>query len=366
MQVTPTRYTQFPLTEEPIVPTATATTELISIATQTPSPSITPSPVVTHPLPTLTPTPVTQNWLPDVARFGVIGGRQHIEGLMQLGLPIQQYVNWRVGASLPDADFWQMVRYRDGAWVYDLETVATAVARNPSSVWIVGNEMDVRWQDNQTPQEFAETYHTVYTLIKGLDPTAQVAVGGISQPTPLRLAYLDEVLLAYETMYGEPLPADIWTVHGFILREEQDSWGIGIPPSFTEQSGMLYELDQHDDLALFQAQLVAFREWMARNGYRERPLALTEYGILMPAEYGFPPEAMAEFMVGSFDWLLTATDEEVGFPADDNRLVQWWFWFPAYDHPTGYSTGNLYDAETGALTSLGQVYKDYVDSLVEE
>ena len=47
-----------------------------------------------------------------------------------------------------------------------------------------------------------------------------MAIGGVSQVTPLRLDYLERVLAAYEKQYGQPMPVDVWNVHTFILREQ--------------------------------------------------------------------------------------------------------------------------------------------------
>ena len=40
-------------------------------------------------------------------------------------------------------------------------------------------------------------YHELYTLIKGADPTARLAIGGVIQATPLRLEYLTKVWNEY-------------------------------------------------------------------------------------------------------------------------------------------------------------------------
>ena len=189
------------------------------------------------------------------------------------------------------------------------------------------------------------------------NPSAQVAIGAITQVTPLRLQYIEDVLAAYQTLVGEPMPVDVWNIHAFILREELDSWGVSVPPGSDVEQGILWEIKDHNDLALFQQEIVDFRRWMARNGQRDKPLIVSEYGILMPPEYGFPPEVVADFMRATFDYLLNARDEEIGFASDDNRLVQKLAWYSLSD--TVYPTGNLLDPVTGELTQLGQAFADY-------
>lgn len=299
---------------------------------------------------------------PDRARLGVgapgEGGPLAAYDVERLGLG--WYLNWQVEvepARPGGADFWQMVRVSDPGYRPDATVIQAAAAANPGSTWLIGNEPDVAWQDNATPDQYARVYHELYGLLKAADPACRVAIGGVSQPTPLRLAYLERVLDAYQGRYGAPMPVDVWNVHGFVLREERDSWGVGIPPGFDDDAGLLYEIEDHDDLQAFQAQILAFRRWMARHGQRDRPLVLSEFGILMPADYGFDPARVQAFMVATFDYLSTATDERVGYPQDGNRLVQWWAWYSLAD--TVYPTGNLFDPETKALTTVGSAFAGY-------
>ncbi|NIN69719.1 MAG: hypothetical protein GTO63_34555, partial [Anaerolineae bacterium] len=99
---------------------------------------------------------------------------------------------------------------------------------------------------------------------------------------------------------------------------------------------------------------------MKERGERNKPLIVSEYGILMPEEYGFPYEKVREFMYGTFDYFMTATDQALGYPADGNRLVQRWAWYSLSD--TNYPTGNLFDPDTGLITPLGLAYGSYTSS----
>jgi hypothetical protein len=296
-------------------------------------------------------------------RFGVgvpleAGGALSDYPIEQLG--IGWYLNWQVERDPPRPGgiaFWQMIRVSEEGYRPGAETIRAAARANPGSVWIIGNEPDVAWQDNTTPEQYAHRYGELYRLLKAADPTCRVAVGGVSQPTPLRLAYLDRVLSAYRDRYGTSLPADLWSVHNFVLREEHDSWGVGIPPGVNAGSGALYEIADHDDLTIFQDQLLDFRRWMAKRGYRERPLVVSEWGILMPPDYGFDQARVAAFMHAAFDLFVTAADEQVGYPGDENRLVQRWAWYSLAD--TVYPTGNLFDPETKAVTPLGAAFANY-------
>jgi hypothetical protein len=229
---------------------------------------------------------------------------------------------------------------------------------NPGTLWLIGNEPDVLWQSNATPQEYVQVYHDAYYLLKEADPTCQVAIGAISQVTPLRLRYLETVLAAYRTAYGQPMPVDVWNVHLAILREERGSWGVDIPPGLSDDTGILYEIGDNADIAIFKQQVLTFRRWMAQRGWRDRPLIVTEFSVLMPPDYGFPFDVVQKFMINAFDFLLNARDSSIGCPADGNRLVQRWAWYSVAD--TVYYTGNLFDPTTGLITPLGKVFADYV------
>lgn len=299
----------------------------------------------------------------DLARFGVTISRFNAdaEAAHVLGLPFGSTLNWNVTSEIPEvpAEFWQVVRVsQEGIRRTSWESIEEVLVAYPGSYWIVGNEPDVQWQDNVAPQRYAEIYHEVYHFIKDRDPDARVVIGGVSQPTPLRRAYLDLVLGAYQSTYGEKMPVDVWNVHAFILREEEDSWGVGIPPGMTGEEGILYEIEDHDDVDILAQNIRDFRKWMQEHGYGDKPLVVSEYGILMPEDYGFPPERTSAFMKASFDLFRTMEGEE-GYVEDENRLVQWWFWYSLYDGLL-YSTGNLWDAETGLLTELGQTWTSYI------
>ena len=253
-----------------------------------------------------------------------------------------------------------MIRVQGASFNPGGRELESIIRENPGSLWLIGNEPDVIWQDNTAPADYARAYHEAYSLLKGTDPTCEVAIGGVSQVTPLRLQYLDMIIEAYQDLYGQMIPVDVWNVHNFILREERESWGVGIPPGISDDQGRLYEIHDHDDIETFREQIVAFRRWMKVHGEREKPLIVSEYGILMPADYGFPYEKVKKFMYASFDYFLTATDNSLGYAADGNRLVQRWAWYSLSD--TVYSTGNLFDPETGHITPLGLAYASYVSS----
>jgi hypothetical protein len=255
-----------------------------------------------------------------------------------------------------------MVRLWDGILRPDVETIAATAQANPGSLWLIGNEPDVKWQDNLEPAIYAQLYHEAYIAIKTADSTAQVAIGGVAQPTPLRMRYLDATLASYKAQFDADMPIDVWNVHAFILREEQGSWGVDIPPGLPDKYGQLYEIDDGDNMDIFRQQIIDFRRWMAERGYQNYPLIVSEYGILMPEEYGFSPDRVVAFLRNSFDFFSTATDPALGYPKDGHRLVQAWCWYSLSASEHLYPTDNLLDPETGQLTAVGRGWVEYVEN----
>jgi len=241
------------------------------------------------------------------------------------------------------------------------------ISRYPGMLLIIGNEPDRQtYQDDQLPIEYAQTYHDVYEYVKKQDPTINVAIAGVVQPTPLRLKYLDMVLDSYEQLYGVKMPIDVWTVHAFILREVSASdyppdsgevWGAGIPPGVSDYKNdqRIYNVSEHGDINILKQLVRDFRRWMQQRGYRDKPLLVTEYGILMPPDYDagnglvYDHEFVSQFLRETTEFFFTATDSSMGYPADGNRLVQAWAWYALNNVVNGY----LVEHDSGAVTPLG-------------
>lgn len=276
------------------------------------------------------------------------------------------YLDWRARADPPrpeGIEYVQMVRLGGGKLNPDPGEISRIAKLNPGSLWLIGNEPDVKWQDNVEPELYARLYHKAYTTIKSADPGARVAIGGISQPTPLRLKYLELILQAYREQFGEEMPVDVWNIHNFILREERGSWGVDIPPGIREDRGELYEVDDSGNIDVFRRHIVNFRRWMAEHAFQNYPLIISEYGIPMPEDYGFPPERVIAFLWNTFEFFLTATDPALGYPADGYRLVQRWCWYSLDAPDTYYPQGRLFDPQTGEITAVGKAWMEYVSAV---
>lgn len=269
------------------------------------------------------------------------------------------YVNPSNHTPAPQGMDQTLVIRTPSGYTLDRAVLGALVDANPGATWLIGSEPDCIWQDDVWPEEYAHIYHDLYIFIKNRDQMSQVAAGGIVQPTPLRLQYLDRVLAAYEAGYGRPLPADLWHIHNAILNEERGSWGADIPPGIEADQGVIRSVDDNDNLWIFQSQVRAFRQWMTDRGYGGYPLVITEYGVLMPDDYGFDVARVNRYMGDTFSYLAAATDPVLGAPWDGGRLVQRWTWFSLdvgpWDPFTGEGfNGNLFDPDTTAITAHGQ------------
>ena len=278
------------------------------------------------------------------------------------------YVDHSYTATHPEGmDRAVLIRVRDRVTgkLAEPSQYESLVDSNPGAIWLIGNEPDCIWQDDVLPVDYARVYHGFYTMIKNRDQTGRVAAGGIVQPTPLRLEYLDKVLAAYKAEYGKDMPVDLWHIHNAILNEERGGWGAEIPPGSNAQKGEVRTIDDNDNMAMFKDQIWAFRRWMARHGYRSYPLIVTEYGVLMPDDYGFTTERVNSFMSATFEFFQNAEDENIGDPMDGGRLVQRWAWFSLdvqpWDGREGFN-GNLIDPGTSVVTAHGQHYASHTSS----
>ncbi len=324
-----------------------------------------------------------------LCRFGVndtstISGIT-VEDLDLAPLRIGWYLDYRTTASPAQpngAEYAQVIRLTQkvgGGYSYSpsQSQIEIAIDLNLGATWFIGNEPDRRqFQDDIEPAVYAEAYHELYHLIKGRDSTAQIFPGSIVQATAVRLQYLDMILSSYREKYGVPLPADGWSIHGFILNEVAGDWGADIPPGIDAQRGLVlgtvapdgtitYDVQLTTDLDLFKSHVVNFRSWMKRHGYRDLPLYMSEYGVLMP-KGRFTPDfdegRVNAFMDATFDYLTTATDPDSGYPADGNRLVQRLSWFSTTEQ--ALHNGFLFDENNGFQpTLMGQNYAKYASGV---
>lgn len=303
-------------------------------------------------------------------RFGITS-RQGSEGYDIARIGVGSYLDWGAGSSpkLPlGIEYIRVLRVRDDLYAGTLVNLPGWVEANPGSVWVVGNEPDTTYEDQDAllAEDYADRYYELATILRDLDPTATIAFGSIVQPTPIRLRYLDRAWARLVSNAGSPAAAsnliDIWSIHSFILNEQEYSWGTGIPPGFEndhDDAVIITNLTDTYSIDIYQQRVIAFRNWMASNGERDKPLWITEYGSLMPPidppggpdYYNVSDQDTANFMLATFDFMLSATNDQTGLAVDGNRLVQRWFWYSLNDHRYNFG-GSIFDPDNGNLPTL--------------
>ncbi len=268
---------------------------------------------------------------------------------------------------------------------------ANYIRNHRGEKYIAGNETDRIGQGETYPEIYAAAYHEIYNFIKSNDRSAQVAITALVQFTPNRQQYLDKVWNSYIQQFGSYMPVDIWTMHIYVLPELMAD---GVTPNGIANIALgtdktlgkreaggnaascsdsdVYCFAEHDDLEVFKEHVVDMREWMKKHGQRNKPLLLTEFSILYPYEddgatcflqdeYGncFTADRVTNFMNAAFDYLNTKTDPTIGYPLDNNRLVQQWMWFSVYTKHEG-NASNLVNSDLTTYTKMGQNFKNYV------
>lgn len=260
--------------------------------------------------------------------------------------------------------------------------IQKAAKANPGSLWLIGNEIErLVYQDEILPETYAVAYHDLYDLIKQADPTAKVAIGGVIQATPLRLQYLQRVWVEYLAKYGVEIPVDVWNIHTMILPEARNQWGADIPAGIDDVSEGTYifrrdpnnpqrpesDMPEHISVSLVDEQVRVFRQWMKEHGQQEKPLIVSEYGVLLPnwviRATDDDPKPAADYMLATFDYFLDTKDCNLGYTSDDCRLIQRWVWYNLDDNPShaGFNPYSaLINSQDGKLTYAGEVFRDYV------
>ncbi len=291
------------------------------------------------------------------------------------------------------------------------------VVDNPGELWIIGNEPDVDndSQDNTMPDVYARAYHEAYYYIKAIDPTARVANAGLSMITPGRLQYLTIVWDTYKSLYGEDMPVDVWNMHLYILEERNpnnpNQYGdgkiaLGTDPSIAKLSAIadqslcpdpstpgidprpdVHCRSEHDSVSIFQEQVYNMRNWMNDRGQRNKPLIISEFGLLYPYLEGQPdgtceflqdefqrcfnPQRVTDYLNGTVNFMENTTDNTLGYPGDGNRLVQQWLWYSIVTEEfwSGGSSNlivrnyaNFPSGALGALTPIGQAFRQQATS----
>ncbi len=221
------------------------------------------------------------------------------------------------GATLDQQQRFFMVKAN-----WELGGVAPVARSYPGEWWQFGNEPNDLHQDNVSPAEYARRYHDFSSTLRSADPSARMVPAGLADAD---WRWAESFRQAYVRAYGTWPPVDGWNIHNYLLDTCAGA----------------------TDAGMFQRRIEEFRDWMGRSGEGDKPLFLTEYGVL----YGsgccdcpaIPNDQAIEFMRTTFRWLSEA------------RLVQGWAWFAVQSG--GRYNGDLVSPD-GKLTDFGRAYRD--------
>ena len=295
-------------------------------------------------------------------------------------LGADSYVNWSVNPEPLEPQNYEHIKvirtWGDETDVLDLRyetTIANLpaqIAAYPGGIWIVGNEPDTTYetQDNLIPEVYAQRFLEISAIIRGYDPEALVGFAPIVQPSPARIYYLERVVAEMNSLLeGTEITIsstfDLWTIHAFLLNET-GGWGTGLPTGvdLSDLDGdhqpleLDYRYDTHS-IVLFSELIINFRQWVYDQGLGDKPLWITEYGSLMPTSI-VPESETIEYMIDTFDFLLSSKNPVSGYALDDNRLVQKWFWYSLNESIDTFG-GTLFDRELSQETNIGLNFRQY-------
>lgn len=272
------------------------------------------------------------------------------------------------------------VAYNNGAI---LDTLPDLIQNNLGEVWIIGNEPDRDIQDGVTPEVYAQRYYNIAIRIRHLDPTAKIGFGSVVQPTPIRIRYIERALnyLTFLSCGNREAALDlidIWSIHAFILNEEIDNWGAGIPVGLEDDVYdafiiPIYRISDTYSIDIFKQWLENFREWLFIIGEQEKPLWITEYGSLLPPidppdgpnYINVSDEVTSQYMIETFEFMLSANDPIIGFEPDGFHLIQRWFWYSLNDYRYNFG-GTLFDPDYNLeQTLVGKNYQNFTNKILQ-
>jgi len=202
------------------------------------------------------------------------------------------------------------------------EAVAEAMASSGPAWWSCGNEPNDPNQDNVSAEAYAALYRAFESRAE-IAPQVRVVPAGIANAD---WEWAQAFREAYNARYGRYPRVDAWNIHNYMLESDQDPY----------------------DVEEFKRRIVAFRNWMEKIGDADKPLILSEFGVLYgngccgrPVD---PPVKIQTFMRETVRWLL------------DSGAVSCWTWFSTRSEVLN---GDLMTAE-GELTDLGIIYRDLI------
>lgn len=201
--------------------------------------------------------------------------------------------------------------------------------------------------DDRSPVEIVQDARQIKAMLDGLGRGYRLALGGISTPENQWTKH------GYRGIYGMKFFENVLDAsQGF----EFDALVVHpYPADPTDPSAFQDSRDQ----------VIAFRKVMARRGLQETDLLVGEIGVPFA---GVTQQQAVAFTSPIVEFLLTATDKEIGNPGDANHLVQKFCWFslspptfriPGFtDNPNLDLSASALLSPDGELTAVGNAFRE--------
>ena len=204
--------------------------------------------------------------------------------------------------------------------------------------WAVANEPN--WRPYFTPEDYARSFHTYATFVKGLDPTAKMTSGGIlvshfyTGPNYAGTewnVWIDEFRAAYESLYGTPPPVDVWDIHPY----DACSYFEDVTPARRA-------IDN----------IIAMRQYLDNVGLTDDPIWISEVACFTDDS-----QTQVDYINELFAWLNENAEA---------YKVERWFWWGSTTKafgPTGlfdgpYNRDNINVQGDAYMKQMGRVFVD--------
>lgn len=180
--------------------------------------------------------------------------------------------------------------------------------------WSVANEPN--WGPYFSPTDYAREFRLYSNYIKGLDPTAKMATGGIVVSNNFTgpnyggtkwWDWIDQFRSEYQRLYGTAPPVDVWDIHPY---DAADYSGGTSPGQKTVNN------------------IVAMRQYLDNAGLTAAPIWISEVACLGAAN----DQMQVDFINELFSWLNANSDV---------YKVERWFWWGSTT--TAFGPTGLFD-----------------------
>lgn len=226
----------------------------------------------------------------------------------------------------------------DGESPHIRDTINYSAAHR-GNCWSIANEPN--WGPYFTPADYAREFYLYSNYIKGLDPTARIATGGIlvsngfTGPNYAGVKWWDwigQFRSEYRRLYGVEPPVDVWDIHPYDLAD----YSGGTTPGRKAINN-----------------IIAMRQYLDSAGLSDKPIWLSEIAAL-----GAPSDQVqVDFINELFSWLNENADA---------YKVERWFWWGSTTlafGPTGLFDGsynrNYINVKGDAyMRQMGRIFVD--------